>query len=100
MILTERQTDEGLLVAVCDPDVLGDTYENGTVSLTVTEEFYDGEEAVHDADPEAVVESLASCTTANLVGEDSVGLAIEHGFVAEENVLDLAGTPHAQLLWM
>ncbi len=96
MILNERETEEGLLVSVCDPDVMGETFESGAVSLTVDEEFYGGEEA----DEEAVVESLAKCTTANLVGEESVALAIEHGFVDEENVLDLGGTRHAQLLWM
>jgi len=96
MLLNERETDEGLLVSVCDPDTLGETYENGDISLTVEEDFYDGEQV----DEEAVVESLASCTVANLVGTESVGLAIEHGFVDEENVLELDGTRHAQLLWM
>ena len=76
LLLSERDTDEGLLVAVCDADVLGETFENGAVSLTVTEEFYDGD----PADPDDVAESLARCSTANLVGENAVGLAIEHGF--------------------
>ena len=96
LLLTERETDEGLLVAVCDADVLGETFENGEVSLTVTEEFYDGD----PADPEDILGSLARCSTANLVGEQAVELAIEHGYVAEDNVLDLEGTLHAQLLWM
>jgi hypothetical protein len=96
MIINERETEEGLLVSVCDPDVLGETFENGDVSLTVDEDFYDGEEA----DRDRVVEALAGCTTANLVGSDVVALAIEEGFVDEENVLDLGGTQHAQLLWM
>jgi len=96
LLLTERDTDEGLLVSVCDADVLGESFENGAVSLTVEEEFYDGREASEDA----VVESLASCTTANIVGTEAVSLAVEHGFVDEENVLDLGGTRHAQLLWM
>jgi hypothetical protein len=96
MLLNERETDEGLLVSVCDPDVLGETFENGTVSLTVDEEFYDGEEV----DEQAVVDSLARCAVANIVGAESVDVAIEHGFVDEENVLDVEGTRHAQLLWM
>jgi len=64
--------------------------------LTVDEAFYDGEEA----DEQAVVDSLARCSVANLVGTDSVALAVEHGFVEEENVLDLEGTRHAMPLWM
>jgi len=96
LLLNERETDEGTLVSVCDADVLGETFENGEVSLTVDAAFYDGQEAEEDA----VVESLARCSVANIVGTRSVDLAVEHGFVAEENVLDLGETRHAQLLWL
>ncbi|WP_232686871.1 DUF424 domain-containing protein [Halobacterium zhouii] len=94
MILSERQTDRGLLVAVCDPDVLGETFENGDVEFTVNEEFYGGEEA----EEEAVRDSLARANIANLVGSDVVELAIDAGFVEEANVLDLEGTVHAQFM--
>jgi hypothetical protein len=96
MILNERQTDEGLLVSVCDADVMGETFEDGPVSLTVTEEFYGGDDASEDE----VVDSLARCSVANIVGTESVDVAVEHGFVDEENVLDVDGTRHAQLLWL
>ncbi|MFT4923122.1 MAG: hypothetical protein ACI8XM_002346 [Haloarculaceae archaeon] len=96
LLLNERETDEGLLVSVCDADVVGETFENGSVSLTVNSGFYDGPEA----DEETIVDSLARCSVANIVGTHSVDLALEHGFVEEENVLDLGGTRHAQLLWL
>ena len=96
MILNERDTDEGLLVSVCDPDIIGETFEDGPVSLTVDEEFYGGD-TVSESE---VVDSLARCSVANIVGTDSVDVAVEHGFVDEENVLDVDGTRHAQLLWL
>jgi len=96
MILNERETDEGLLVSVCDADVMGETFEDGPVSLTVSEEFYGGD----DASESEVVDSLARCSVANIVGTESVDLAVDHGFVDEENVLDVDGTRHAQLLWL
>ncbi|MFB6103975.1 MAG: DUF424 domain-containing protein [Halobacteriaceae archaeon] len=94
MIRTERETDQGLLVTVCDPDVLGETFEDGDVSLTVTEEFYGGER-VEEA---AVLDSLARASIANLVGDAAVALAIEEGYVDEDRVLDVDGTRHAQFL--
>jgi hypothetical protein len=97
LLLTERRTPEGLLVAVCDDDCVGNTYEDGDVSLTVTESFYAGEDAVK-ADVEAVVEALGRATTANIVGENAVAAAVNAGLVEEANVLDLDGTRHAQLL--
>lgn len=94
MILTERDTDQGLLVTVCDRDVLGETFEDGQVSLTVTEDFYGGDRV----ETETVVESLARASVANIVGHDAVDLAVEEGFVDEAHVLDVDGTRHAQFL--
>ncbi len=96
LLLNERETPKGRLVSVCDADILGEHFENGDVSLTVEPEFYDGDVAAE----EAVVRSLANCTVANIVGTRAVSLAIEHGLIEEENVLELDGTRHAQLLWM
>ena len=96
LLLNDRETPKGRLVSVCDADVLGESFEDGDVSLTVEPDFYGGP----TADPQAVVDSLANCDVANLVGTRAVGLAIEEGFVEEGNVLEFDGTRHAQLLWL
>jgi len=99
MLLRERQTAEGLLVSVCDAACLGETYEEGEVSLNVTEEFYGGDDA--DAvDADAVVASLRRASVANIVGEASVSVAIDAGIVDESRVLSINGTLHAQLVRM
>ncbi len=94
MIVRERETPEGLLVSVCDRGLIGETFENGDVSLTVTEEFYGGEAV----EPPEVVDSLARAEVANIVGVEAVALAIEHGFVEEAHVLEVGETRHAQML--
>ena len=99
MLLRERDTAEGRLVSVCDADCLGETYDNGNATLTVTEEFYGGPEA-EEADAEAVVEALHRAQVGNIVGSEAVGVAIEAGLVDEEAVLEFDGTRHAQLLWL
>lgn len=96
ILLSERSTDEGLLVAACDPEILGETFEEGRISLTVNEEFYAGERVA----AEAVVESLKRAQTANLVGERVVAVAIEAGLIDPETVLDIDGTRHAQLVYL
>ena len=99
MLLRERETPEGLLVSVADDDVVGETFEESEVSITVTEEFYGGDDA-DEADEDAVVESLARASVANIVGERAVSVAVDAGIVDEERVLHIDGTQHAQLLWM
>ena len=94
MILTERRTDRGLLVTVCDRGLLGESFEDDGVSLAVTDEFYGGD----PVEPGAVVDALSRATIANLVGTEAVDLAIEEGFVDEEQVLEVGQTVHAQYL--
>ncbi|GAA0725214.1 hypothetical protein J2744_000880 [Halorubrum trapanicum] len=99
MLLRERETAEGRLVSVCDPDCLGETYEDGPVTLTVSEEFYGGDDAV-EATAEEVIAGLQRAQVANIVGTESVGVAVEAGLVDEETVLEFEETRHAQLLWL
>lgn len=94
MILRERETPEGLLVAVCDAGVLGETFAENGVSITVSPDFYGDDEATEDE----VVDSLSRASVANIVGTAAVSLAVEHGFVDEANVLDVGSTRHAQML--
>ena len=97
MLLRERETDRGLLVSVCDAGLLGETFENGEVSLTVTESFYGGDGA-REVDADAVVAGLQRATVANLVGEECIAVAIEAGYIDEATVMDIGDTRHAQLL--
>ena len=99
MLLRERETPKGTLVSVCDPDCLGETYEDGPVTLTVSEEFYGGDDAV-EVDAEAVVAGLHRAQVANIVGTESVAVAVEAGIVDDEAVLEFEETRHAQLLWL
>ncbi|WP_277554585.1 DUF424 domain-containing protein [Halobaculum limi] len=98
-LLTRRDTPEGTLVAVCDADVLGESFADGAVSLDVSEEFYGGAEA-EPADADAVVQGLYDADTANLVGEDCVGVAVDAGIIDADRVLEVGETLHAQLLWL
>lgn len=87
-----RQGKE-VLVAVSDSGLVGRIFREGNMRLHVHEEFYGTE----GADATEVVRQLSVCTIANLVGVDTVTLAIQHGFVHPENVLDIEGVPHAQM---
>jgi Uncharacterized conserved protein len=99
MLLRERDTQQGLLVSVCDTDCLGETYENGQATLEVTETFYGGDDAV-EVGREEVVSGLTRAQIANIVGDQAVEVAVDAGLVDEETVLEFDETRHAQLLWL
>lgn len=82
-----------VLVAVSDVGLVGRLFREGNMRLHILEAFY----GTDGADAEDVVRQLAACTIANLVGVDAVTLAIQHGFVHPDHVLDIEGVPHAQI---
>ena len=85
---------DGIILAACDEDALGNTYRGDGMRITVSESFYNGELVPE----EAFVERMRSAAIMNLVGERAIALAIENGYVDEDNVLIIGDTKHAQVV--
>ena len=84
------------MLAVCDCELLGKTFDEGDLCLSVEAAFFGEEEATA---PE-VAKALAGATIANMVGEKAVACAIETGCIDSENVLRIGGVPTAQMVRM
>lgn len=82
-----------VLVAVSDADLVGKLFREDGRRLDVRAEFY----GTDGADAPDVIRHLRGCTIANLVGVATVTLAIQHGLVNPDMILDIGGVPHAQL---
>lgn len=82
-----------LMVAAADRDIVGKKFREGKLHIDVKPSFYGTEEA----DAETLVRHLRACTIANLVGENAVSIAVEHGFVNPGNIITIDGVPHAQI---
>lgn len=96
MYLKIHKVNREVMVAVCDCELLGKTFDEGALSLTVEAAFFGEEEATA---PE-VAEALSGATIANMVGERAVACAIETSCVEGENVLRIGGVPTAQMVRM
>jgi hypothetical protein len=94
--MTVRVYKQGsdVVVAACDKHLLGQTFREGELKLTVSPGFYEGE----DADEELLVNRLSGCTVANLVGENVCRIAAAHDFIEEGGVIHIGGVPHAQMV--
>ncbi|MCK4443422.1 MAG: DUF424 family protein [Thermoplasmata archaeon] len=86
-----RQSGE-VVVAACDAELLGETFEEGEMILKVTS-FYDG----FACSEEELVVNLRAATSANLVGKKVIKAAVKAGFIDEGCVIKIGGVPHAQL---
>ena len=94
MYIKEYDSDSGLLIAVCDKDLVGKSFEEAGLSLTISERFYKGKEATEDE----VIASLQQATVANVVGHRAIRCAVDNNFIEEACVIFIDGVPHAQMV--
>ena len=92
--IKEYNYGSGLLVAICDTELIGKSFEEGGLSLTISEVFYKGEVATESD----VVRSLKHATIANLVGKRTIQCALGSHFIEEVNIIFVDGVPHAQMV--
>ncbi len=95
-LLNVHDTPQGTVVAACDKQVLGETFQDGSVTLTVKPAFYDGEAA----DVERIHQETQRATTTNFVGEHLITALIDHGTITEDEVAYVDDVPHVQLFFV
>jgi len=83
------------IVAVCDKELLGKKFEEGErlLDLDANRGFYEGELS----DEQSVKAEISMADSINLVGHTSVGVGKTTGLVSDDNILQVAGIPHAQV---
>jgi len=86
------RTPQDVLLAAADEELIGKEFREGKYKIKISESFYKDMLVTE----EQFIELFLTCSVANLVGNRSVGKAIEMGFVSSSNVLTIQGVPHAQ----
>ncbi|AGI48522.1 hypothetical protein TALC_01556 [Thermoplasmatales archaeon BRNA1] len=88
----EHKHPKETLFAICDSEILGETFRDGDIRITVEESFYGGD-LIEEVDLRSVIGSF---TIINIVGNRAVDLAIEEGIIDPECVIVIGGVKHAQ----
>ncbi len=96
MYIRIHRHDNDTILAACDAELLGETFTDGSVRITVNEAFYGG----HRAEPSELSKRMKEATIMNLVGNRVVALAIAEGHACEEDVLTIDGIKHVQVVIM
>ena len=87
-------TDKGKMVACCDEDLMGKTFRDGKLRLSLETRFY-GNSLLGIR--EAMI-LLEQADVLNLVGRNVVDAAIHGGIVHPDAVISIAGIPHVQVM--
>ncbi len=90
----DDESSFGDIVAVCDKDLLGKTFKEKDVVLTINAEFFEGFLTTLDE----ALEYIRRASIAVLVGEKVVSKAVSEGLVLSEAVLTVEGIPYAQIV--
>ncbi|MCL5100107.1 MAG: DUF424 family protein [Candidatus Marsarchaeota archaeon] len=93
-----HETNEGRILAMCDESLIDRVLEEGDAYVDIKgyADFYKG--SLVGAKEFSELET-AGISSANIVGEESVGLAIGRELIKEENVKKIKGVPYAHAYW-
>jgi hypothetical protein len=86
------------IVALCDKEILGKTFEEGNFQLDIKESFYKGKEVNEEEAIEILKDMAMEDATFNIAGEKSVKTAIKAGIIQKNSVGKIAGIPFALVL--
>lgn len=81
-----------VVIALCDDDILGETFHDTGKTFYVSPSFYGGDLV----DETFVRDNISLFTILNIAGNRAVDLSVSIGIIAPENVLDIGGMKHAQ----
>lgn len=86
------------IVAICDSKLIGKKFEEGKFQLDIKESFFKGEE-VNEEKVLKIMEDMAKeDSTFNIVGEESINLALKAGIIKEEGIKKIQGIPFVLVL--
>ena len=86
------------VVAICDSELIGKTFEQGNVQLEVKESFFRGKEVSKEELIEILHDMSMEDATFNIVGKESIDIALEEGLIHREGVKTIQGIPYALVL--
>jgi len=92
MIVTIHQASGRRVVAICDDDLLGKQFEEGEKILDLSADFYKGEQKSE----EETIKIMKTETNLNLVGEQTIKLALKEEIITKDNVRTIKDIPYAQ----
>lgn len=87
-----------ICVAICDSNLIGKKFEEGKKQLDIRETFYKGEELNKEDLINLIKNQMKEDATFNIVGEQSIQVALESGLINKEAIGKIKNIPFALTL--
>lgn len=86
------------IIAICDSDLVGKTFEEGNRQIFVNPNFFQGEEKKESEVLKIIEEGSDDDSTFNIVGEQSTNAALKAGLIKKEGITHIQHIPIALVL--
>lgn len=86
------------IVTICDSKLLGKKFEEGKFQLDVKESFYNGDEIPKEQVSKIIEQMVKEDAIFNIVGEESISLALNKGLINKENIKRIQNIPFSMIL--
>lgn len=92
--LNQIRREGEYIVAICDRDIIGQSFEEGDRCIHISETFYKG----RLVPIEEGLAALEKATIANIVGTHIVREALKAELIHERGIIRIQNIPHAQVV--
>lgn len=89
-----KSPDGKYIAAICDENLIGKKFREKNLQLDLSSNFYRGEKR----NEEETIKIMKSSHILNLVGKNTVKLALKEKIIEKENIIKIKKIPHAQAL--
>lgn len=86
-----HESSDGIIIGICDSELLGKKFEESDLVLDVSTSFYKGK----IASMPAIIRALKLCLTANVVGNKIVTVLLKKGILKGQNIKSVKGIKYA-----
>jgi hypothetical protein len=86
------------VVAIADPDLIDKKFEEGKLQLDIKSSFYQDSDLSKEELLNLIQKEKDNDATFNIVGENSIAIALESGIITKESVGKIQNIPYALTL--
>ncbi len=87
-----------ICIAICDSDLIGKRFEEGKRQLDIRETFYKREVLNKEELVQLIKRQMIEDATFNIVGKESIQVALEAGLISKESISKIKNIPFALTL--
>ena len=88
-----HRTGSGEIIAICDAELIGSTFEDERASITLTPDFFGTEKIAIDK----IEKALREGDNITMIGTKTIAFAKEIGMLFEEDIILIQGVPYATI---